>query len=80
MWLSVVTSGRGPGKVSVIDDGIGIPQEALAKLFDPFDRVRQSTMGAIPKRARTGLSDRALPCGVSRGRPSATSELGRLEI
>ena len=41
MTIELSREGGAHAKVSVIDDGIGIPQEALTKLFDPFFRVRQ---------------------------------------
>jgi signal transduction histidine kinase len=54
--IELSRAGPAEAKVSVIDDGVGIPQEALTKLFDPFYRVRQTTTGAAPKGLGLGLS------------------------
>ena len=75
--IELSRAGGAQAKVSVIDDGIGIPQEALAKLFDPFYRVRQSTIGAIPKGLGLGLSIARYLAESHGGTLSATSELGR---
>jgi signal transduction histidine kinase/CheY-like chemotaxis protein len=75
--IELSRAGPAQAKVSVIDDGIGIPQEALPKLFDPFYRVRQSTTGAIPKGLGLGLSIARYLAESHGGTLSATSELGK---
>src|SRR5262249_16139422 len=63
-------------KVSVIDDGPGIPEEALDKLFDPFFRVRQTARLAT-KGLGLGLSITKYLVELHGGTLSVTSELGK---
>lgn len=76
--ITIELSHEGPAyaKVSVIDDGTGIPEEALTKLFDPFFRVRQKTRLAT-KGLGLGLSIAKYLVELQGGTLSVTSELGK---
>jgi signal transduction histidine kinase/CheY-like chemotaxis protein len=76
--ITVELSRDGPtyAKVSVSDDGVGIPEEALTKLFDPFFRVREA--GRLPtKGLGLGLSITKYLVELHGGTLSVTSELGK---
>jgi CheY-like chemotaxis protein len=76
--ITIELSREGPAyaKVSVIDDGAGIPEEAIAKLFDPFFRVRQKTRLAT-QGLGLGLSIAKYLAELHGGTLSVTSELGK---
>jgi signal transduction histidine kinase len=76
--ITVELSRAGPAytKVSVIDDGSGIPEDALTKLFDPFFRVRQSGRLAT-KGLGLGLSITKYLVELHGGTLSVSSELGK---
>jgi signal transduction histidine kinase/CheY-like chemotaxis protein len=76
--IMIELSREGPAyaKASVIDDGAGIPEEALTKLFDPFFRVRQKTQMAA-KGLGLGLSIAKYLAELQGGTLSVTSELGK---
>ncbi len=50
------TNGKNQVKIEIADNGAGVPEDALEKLFDPFYRVESDR--AAERRNRSGFGDR----------------------
>src|SRR5690606_3324977 len=70
-----VTREANMARISVIDDGIGIPEDKRPKLFEPFQRAGQET-GPI-QGTGIGLAISKRLAELMRGAVGFTSETGR---
>jgi signal transduction histidine kinase len=61
--------------ISVLDTGVGMPQESLATIFDEFQQVKGSTPGS--KGTGLGLAIVKQYTELLGGRVSVESEVGR---
>jgi PAS domain S-box-containing protein len=72
-------------RFSVIDTGVGIPDDQLAEIFDPFRQAGRTVLPGQPKGTGLGLSICSRLAGLLGGTLSVTSTVGagstfRLEI
>ena len=73
--VSVTTRAHTPNRIEVADTGIGIPQERLEAIFNPFEQAEDSTTRRFGGTG-LGLAISRLLCDAMGFRLSATSEEG----